>query len=235
MSETIPIPGFADPVSSLTHLLGAAIFAVLSVPLLWRASHSKAALASEAIFCIGAVSLLAISGIYHSVNPDGAARQILRRLDHAAIFILIAASFTPAHIILFRGWKRWGILSLVWLFGLVAMTWKMIYFDEMSRAVGVSLYLIMGWIGTGTGILLWQSFGFRFMLPIFLGGVAYSIGAILQNLGWPTLVPGVFQAHELFHILVLIALGIHWAFNYSIADGMRTAPVKTLNAKKLAA
>lgn len=235
MTEIIPIPGIADPVSSLTHLLGAAVFAILSVPLLWRARHCKECLVSEAIFCIGAVALLAISGTYHLVNPEGTARLVLRRLDHAAIFILIAASFTPAHIILFSGWKRWGILSLVWIFGLVAMTWKMIYFDDMSRAVGVSLYLIMGWIGTGTGILLWRSFDFRFMLPIFLGGVAYSLGAILQNMNWPNLVPGVFQAHELFHILVLIGLGIHWSFNYAIADGVRTAPGKKVGAEKLAA
>ena len=235
MYEPIPIPGFSDPVSSLTHLLGAAVFAVLSIPLLWRARHARSALASEAVFCLGAVALLAISGTYHMVDPESGARNLLRRLDHAAIFVLIAASFTPAHIILFRGWKRWSILSLVWIYAAVAITLKMIYFDEIHKAVGVSLYLIMGWIGAGTGVLLYRGFGLRYLKPILFGGIAYSAGAVLQAAKWPVLWPGVLQWHELFHVLVLIGLGLHWSFNYAIADGLQPAPVHSDRAPKLAA
>ena len=234
MNDIIPIPGFADPFSSLSHLLGAGVFAVLSIPLLWRARHDRSALISEAVFCFGVVFLLSMSGVYHLID-DGTAKDVMRRLDHAAIFVLIAASFTPAHIILFRGWKRWAILALVWTFAIVAISLKMVYFEEIHKAIGISLYLIMGWIGIGTGILLWRHHGFRFMLPILLGGIAYSVGAMLQGLQWPVIIPGVLQWHELFHVLVLVGLGFHWAFNYRIADGMDYEPTQSLEPKRLAA
>ena len=60
---------------------------------------------------------------------------------------------------------------------------------------------------------------FDFVEPILWGGIAYSIGAVLEFVHWPVLVPGVVQWHEVFHIAVLIGLGFHWAFVYAIADG----------------
>lgn len=226
MHDIVPIPGFADPFSSLSHLLGAAIFFALSFPLLWRARHSRSTWISEAVFCFGAVFLLSMSGVYHLLDDGTGAKRVMRFLDHAAIFVLIAASFTPAHIILFSGWRRWGVLAVVWIYAATAIALKMMYFDEIQRSVGITLYLIMGWIGLATGIMLWRHYGFRFMLPILLGGIAYSVGAILQGLKWPVILPGVFQWHELFHVLVLVGLGTHWAFNYRIADGRdRQTPV----------
>ena len=234
MYDIIPIPGFADPFSSLSHLLGAGVFAALSIPLLWRARHCRSAWTSEAVFAFSAVFLLTMSGVYHLMD-DGEAKTVMRRLDHAAIFVLIAASFTPAHIILFRGWKRWVILALVWLFAIVSITLKMVYFDEIQKSIGVSLYLIMGWIGTGTGILLWRQYGFRFMSPILLGGIAYSVGAVMQGIKWPVIIPGVVQWHELFHVLVLVGLSIHWAFNYRIADGRDYVSPECVEPDRLAA
>lgn len=235
MYDIVPIPGFADPFSSLSHLLGAVVFLGLSFPLLWRARHSRANWISEAVFCFGAVFLLSMSGVYHLLDNDGSAKRVLRFLDHAAIFVLIAASFTPAHIILFRGWRRWGILALVWVYAATAISLKMVYFDEINKAIGISLYLIMGWIGLGTGIMLWRHYGFRFMLPILLGGIAYTVGAILQGLKWPVIVPGVIQWHELFHVLVLVGLGLHWAFNYRIADGQDRKTLEHDEPERLAA
>lgn len=235
MENIIPIPGFADPFSSLSHLLGAGVFLLLSIPLLWRARHSTANWISEAVFCFGAVLLLSMSGVYHLLDDGSAAKRVMRFLDHAAIFVLIAASFTPAHIILFRGWKRWGILTLVWVFAVTAISLKMVFFDDIQKAIGISLYLIMGWIGLGTGILLWREYGFKFMLPILFGGIAYSLGAMLQALKWPVIVPGIIQWHELFHVFVLIGLTFHWAFNYRIADGKDYRAPESAEPERLAA
>ncbi|MCC6494124.1 MAG: hemolysin III family protein [Pirellulales bacterium] len=215
----ISIPGFADPVSSLSHLVGAGVFLVMGTFLVRRGAGSAARMASLAIFSFGAVLLLSISGVYHLLQRDGTPREVLRVLDHAAIFVLIACSFMPPHVILFRGPWRWGMLVAVWTFAAAAITVKSVFFGVLPEIVGTGLYLGMGWIGLISGIALWRRFGFAFIAPLLWGGVAYSIGAVLDVLHWPVLVPGVVQWHEVFHVAVLAGLTLHWAFIYGIADG----------------
>ncbi len=227
MAETISIPGFSEPFSSLSHLLGAVVFLVLSVPLLKRGRGNTARTVSLLVFCVGTVILLSISGVYHLLDPAGNARYVLRRLDHAAIFVLIACSFTPIHIILLRGWRRWGVLLVMWTFAIVAIALKTIYFAELTPRQGLAMYLAMGWAGLYTVFLLWRRFGFEFILPAVYGGLAYSVGAVFENLHLPILLPGVIQWHEVFHVAVLIGLGFHWAFVFQIADG-RTSPQSDL-------
>jgi len=218
------IPGFADPFSSLSHLIGAGIFLALSWFLVRRGQGDWLRVASLLVFSAGSVALLSISGVYHLLTPGGAPRHILQVLDHAAIFILIACSFTPVHVILFRGWGRWGILTLVWLYAYAAITLKSIYFTSMPQSLGLGLYLGMGWIGAYTGLSIWRRYGYELMALILWGGVAYSIGAVLEFIHWPVLIPGVIQWHEVFHIAVLIGLGFHWALIYTVADGRLTPP-----------
>jgi len=217
--DIIPIPGFFQPFSSLSHLLGAVVFAGFSLPLLLRGRGDGPRLTGLAIFCLGTVLLLAISGTYHMLNPAGSARPLVRRLDHAAIFVLIACSFTPSLIILFRGKTRAGLLLLVWLYAIVAIVFKMSYFDQISSHQGLVLYLVMGGIGIFPCISLGRRYGWLFLQPIVLGGIAYALGGTLESFHWPVMVPGVIQWHEVFHIAVLIGLGFHWAFVFTIADG----------------
>lgn len=214
-----PIPGFSDPFASLSHLLGALIFLAISFFLVRRGAGNAARVVSLAIFSFGAIFLLSISGTYHLLDPDGAARRVMRVLDHAAIFVLIACSFTPIHVILFRGVGRWGALLVIWTFAVVAIVCKSVFFYSMPEWLGLSLYLGMGWIGLASGLALYRHYGFAFVAPILWGGLAYSIGAVLDHMKWPELLPGTVRAHEVFHLAVLIGLGFHWSFVYSIADG----------------
>jgi len=219
----ISIPGFADPFSSLSHLVGAGVFLVLGVFLIRRGLGDVGRVASLAVFVFGGVLLLSISGVYHMLPSNGPARDVLQRLDHAAIFILIACSFTPPHAILFRGPGRWGMLLLIWTFAVVSISVKMFFFGDMPAALGTGLYLGMGWIGLASGLVLWRRFGFSLVAPLLWGGVAYSVGAVLDILRWPVLVPGVVQWHEVFHLFVLTGLAFHWAFIYGVADGRLSA------------
>ena len=181
-------------------------------------------MASLVIFCLGAVLLLSTSGLYHLLTPDGGARAVVRRLDHAAIFVLIACSFTPAHTILFRGWGRVGALLLIWGVAFAGITLKMVYFNQMPEWLGITLYLGMGWLGAFSSIALWRRYGFDFIQPVFWGGVAYTVGALMEGMHSPVLMEGVIQSHELLHVAVLIGLGCHWVFNYQIADGLIALP-----------
>ncbi|HMP06951.1 MAG TPA: hemolysin III family protein, partial [Lacipirellulaceae bacterium] len=212
MSSLTAIPGFAEPFSSMSHLAGAALFLVLGVALGRRGRGDALRVASLVVFVAGSVLLLSVSGVYHLLDPAGTPRYVLKVLDHAAIFVLIACSFSPVHIILFRGWGRWGMLALVWGFAATAITLKTMYFTSMPDGLGLALYLGMGWLGVYSGTSIWRRFGRRYMEPILLGGLAYSIGAVLEFSRWPVVWPGVIQCHEVFHLAVLVVLGFRWAF-----------------------
>ncbi len=219
LAEIVSIPGFYEPFSSLTHLLGAVLFAILSALLLYRGRGDQARLLSLLIFSVSGVLLLATSGWYHLLNHYGGTRDVVQKMDHAAIFVLIASTFTPIHYILFRGWGRWGMLAVIWSIASLGILLKLIYFDQLSPTLSLLLYLGMGWLGLYSGISLWRRHGLPFIQPIFWGGVVYSLGALVGSQTWLTVVPGVVQGHELFHLAVLVGLALHWTFIYHIADG----------------
>jgi channel protein (hemolysin III family) len=223
-----PIPGFSDPVSSLTHLVGAGVFACLAVFLLWRGRGNPARLISLGVYAVSTVLLLSLSGVYHLLSPNTGGRTVLQRLDHDAIFVLIAGTFTPMHIILFRGPWRWAPLLFVWTAAVTGVTLKSIFFTSLPEWLGLVLYLSMGWFGAVSGTVLWSRHGWTFIRPLLWGGVAYSIGGLLEFLQWPTLIPGVVGPHDLFHVGVLVGAGLHWKFVAQFAHGilppLRTRP-----------
>ncbi|MDH5326564.1 MAG: hemolysin III family protein [Gammaproteobacteria bacterium] len=227
--EILPIPGFSDPFSSITHLVAAAVFFALGVVLVLRGKGSVNRQIMLGLFVFSVVFLLSMSGVYHLLAPGGTARDILQRMDHAGIFFLIAGSFTPVHGVLFRGWRRWGILSLVWAIAICGIVFKSIYFHEMSEWLGLSIYLLMGWIGALTGLLLYRRYGFQFIKLLIYGALAYTLGAVLEFLRYPIIVPGVVGPHELFHVAVLFGIGYHWAFINKFSDGI-TPPSKLSHA-----
>ncbi len=216
--DIYPIPGFSHPVSSLTHLLGAGVFAVLGVFLLRRGRGNIARILSLGVFAFTCVFLLSMSGVYHLLTPGGLGHNVLQRLDHAAIFALIAGSFTPLHVTLFRGLWRWGVLLLIWALAATGITLKVIFFSAIPEWLSLALYLGMGWIGLASGIALGRRHGFAFIKPLLFSGLSYTLGGLLEFLRWPVIVPGVLGPHELFHGAVLAGIGFHWRFLWVTLD-----------------
>ena len=219
-SSVLSIAGFSDPVSSLSHLAGAAVFAVLAVVLLHRARGDTGRMTSLWVFALSCVLLLSFSGVYHLLAPGTDERALLKRLDHAAIFVLIAGSFTPVHVILFRGAWRWGMLTIVWGAAVAGLVLKTVFFSTVPESLGLSMYLGLGWLGIFSGIALARRYGMRFIQPILWGAVAYTAGAVFEFLRWPVLLAGVVGPHELFHLAVLAGISCHWAFILRIAAGV---------------
>src|SRR5687768_10953745 len=137
----LSIPGFSDPVSSLTHLAAAVVFAILGGFLIAQGRGDARRVISLAVFAASCVLLLSFSGVYHLLAPATAARGVLMRLDHAAIFVLIAGSFTPVHAILLR--ERWQRHLLGWIWGaaIAGLTLKTVYFDAVPAWLGLLMYL----------------------------------------------------------------------------------------------
>ncbi len=210
--KVYPIPGFADPFSSLLHLAAALVFSILAVRLLQRGRGSIGRWLELAIFAFSAVFLLSMSGVYHLLALGGTARMVLQRLDHAGIFLLIAGSFTPVHGILFKGFWRWGFLAFIWVTAITGITLKTIFFASIPEWVSLVIYLGLGWLGLLSGFLLARRFGFSFIKPLLYSGLAYSLGGISEYLRWPVLIPGVIGPHELFHIAVIVGIALHWHF-----------------------
>ena len=210
MNDWYSLPGFHQPFSSFSHLLGAFIFAVFSWLLLRLAWNDRRCFWLVAIFAAATVALLSLSGAYHMLEPGGTARAVMLRLDVAAIFVLIAASFTPLHGILFRGWKCWGMLLIVWSIAITGLTLRMIFFDSISIWLGHSVFVLMGWQGIVSAHLIWKHHGWRWLVPLVCGGVLYTLGATSNAFRWPIIVPYVWGPHETHHLTVLAGLGCHW-------------------------
>ena len=223
----LSIPGFSDPVSSLTHLTAAVVFAILGPFLVARGSGGALRAISLAVFAFSCVLLLSLSGVYHLLTPETAARGVLLRLDHAAIFVLIAGSFTPVHAILLRDRWHWHLLAWIWGAAIVGLTLKTVYFDAVPLWLGLMMYLGLGWLGLISTIALARRFGVRFVLPLVWGALAYTFGAVAEFLGWPVLVAGVVGPHEIFHLAVVAGISFHWAFIRGIAAGQSTGALDT--------
>ena len=211
--ETISLPGFSEPVSSWTHLFGAGMLGGLGMWLLSRVwGTGRARFASFTVFVLGGVFLFSMSGTYHLLEPGGVPRMVLRRLDHAAIFVLIAATFTPVLVDGFRGMLRSGLLTGVWLAALMGIVLKTIWFEDIPEGVGLGLYFGLGWFGLVTGGLAAMKFGIRALLPMLYGGIAYTVGAIFDFMLWPVVIDGVIGPHEVFHFFVLAGVLFHFGF-----------------------
>lgn len=183
---------------------------MLGIRLLVISSVKDAKIISLYVFIFSVVFLLSMSGVFHLLSPHTPGREVLQRLDHAAIFILIAGSFTPTHILLFKGWQRWLVLSFVWLAAITSITLKTIFFHDMPEWLSLFLYLGLGWVGLLSAYLIHhhQYRGVNRFLA--LGALAYTIGAGLEFSRYPILVAGVIGPHEIFHVFVIIGISMHW-------------------------
>ena len=231
MEDWYTLPGFNQPMSSMSHLIGALVYLVLSFILLRRAWRTRSTFWNAFLFAFAAVVLLSLSGVYHMFSPEGKPGRVMIRLDVAAIFFLIAATFTPIHGLLFTGWKRWGILIPLWIIAITGITLRTIFFDSIHLVVGTGIFLLMGWIGGLSSWFLWKKYGWAAVGPTLWGGIMYTIGAVGDAVGWPTIIPKVWGSHETFHFFVLAGLGFHWNFVSQIVEG-RIKPLVTTETER---
>ena len=218
--EIQPYLGCYEPLSALSHLVGAVVFLALSVPLIRRARGSRLRVVVVSVFACTAFLVLAASGLYHLAHEGTLAREIFRRLDHSAIFIFIAGTFTAAHGILFRGLMRWGVLAFVWGVALTGVAVKSALLEAIPESVGLSWYLGLGWVGIFSASVVWRRYGTRFVAPLLVGAALYTGGALCEFARAPILVAGIVGPHELFHFAVLGGIASHWRFIASFAGGL---------------
>ncbi len=186
------------------HAAAALVAAVGGTYLVVLSSGDPPRQLSMAVYGAGLAVLFAGSALYHVHTWTPVRGAILRRIDHANIFVLIAATYTPLAVNILSGWWRVGILSAVWGAALVGIA-AAIAGVQTRRALRAGLYVAMGWIalaafGQLPAALPWPAIGL-----LITGGVLYSVGAVLYARRWPDLWPRIFGYHEVFHLVTIAA------------------------------
>ena len=105
----------------------------------------------------------------------------------------------------------------MWTLAITGLTLKTIFFHQLPEWLGLTFYLGMGWLGLITALLMYQHYGWRFLKPLVYGAMAYTLGALVDFMQFPTLVPGVVGPHELFHLGVLLGIAYHWILVNQVA------------------
>jgi channel protein (hemolysin III family) len=183
-----------------------------ALPLIRLGRGSRLHRTALTVYAVCVVVLLAISGTYHSLDEGGTARTVMRRVDYFAIWLLIAGTFTAVHGVMCRGfWRRW-MLTFVWFFAAVGITLQILWFRFFSGVPGLILYLGVGWIGLGSIVVLGRQIGFRAVRPMWIAGLFYSAGAILEAVRQPVIIPHWIGPHETFHLAIIVGVAIHWQF-----------------------
>lgn len=157
-----------------------------------------------ALYSITAIMLFSVSAIYHRVPWVATKKKIWRRWDHANINLLIAGSYTPFAVALLDDHDRNILLTVVWIGALFGVALR-VFWVSAPRWLYVANYLILGWVAVIYTPQLYNKGGLWVLLPILIGGLLYSVGAIFYALKRPGRNAKYFGFHELFHIFVLAA------------------------------
>ena len=206
-----------DPISSLTHLLGAVISIPLTVILIVQSARHATAwhVVSFSIFGAAMLLLYTASAAYHMLPISDAAQNILRRIDHMMIFVLIAGTYTPICLLPLRGAWGYTLLGLVWGIAAAGIVLKALWL-EAPRWLSTAIYVLMGWIVVIAMYPLVQSVAANSLWLLFAGGVTYTIGAVIYALKKPYFHFRYFGFHELFHLFVMGGSAFHAVFMFRL-------------------
>ncbi|MCU1514609.1 MAG: hemolysin [Microbacteriaceae bacterium] len=170
---------------------------------------------SSAVFVLCSLLLFGISALYHRINWSPKNKRLLKRLDHANIFLLIAGSYTPITVLALPPAKAVLLISLVWGGALLGILFR-VFWIGAPRWLYVPLYLLLGYASFAFIVDFFQANALMMTL-ILVGGLFYTLGAVAYGFKRPNPIPGVFGFHEIFHAFTLLAFLCHWTAIFIIA------------------
>ena len=230
---------FREPFSAWSH----GIWLLASLPatvVLWRScGGGRARRISFLIFGLSLAACALGSTLYHGVRLDVGWLDFFERMDHVGIHLLIAGSYTPLAWNLLRGPWRWGTLTAVWT-ATVLGCGLLLANVRLPAPLRTCEYLAMGWGALLCYFEMARVISHRAMRPLVVGGVLYSVGAVLNLFQTPVLWPGVFGSHEMFHLWVMAgSLSHFWfmltavvPFAYATGAGADPRPVPVWDAER---
>lgn len=208
MSHTLKL--FRDPVSGLTHLLGAALgVAGLVFLVLHTEARESRVFMAVAVYGVSMVLLYASSAAYHLLNVAPERRARLRQLDHAMVPVFIAGTYTPFCLIALNGWIGDAVLIAVWGLALGGLL-KSLFWIHSPRWITAGLFVLMGWLIVVAAVPLAKAVTPETFVYILSGGVAYTLGAAIYAKKWPDPWPPSFGFHEIWHLFVMAGSTLHF-------------------------
>ena len=170
---------------------------------------------ASAIFLVTSMLLFGTSALYHRFDWSTRAKGVLKRIDHANIFLLIAGTYTPISVLALPPAKSTLLLSLVWGGALIGILFR-VFWVGAPRWLYVALYLVLGWAAL---MYIGDLFAANaiMMTLVLVGGLLYTVGAIVYALKRPNPWPGHFGFHEIFHVCTVLAFLCHWTAALIIA------------------
>jgi len=198
-----------------SHLTGGVAAVVGTVFLSLVASYSASALITALIYGLSVIFLFSASSFYHAFKKTENEVSFWRRMDRLAIFCMIAGTYTPICYLYLDGAWRWSMIAIQWGlvgFGLVSQ----LFFPRAPRVFYAMIYLVMGWLAIIPIRQMLAAMTAVQTVLLFAGGLFFTAGGIIYATKRPRLFPGVFSFHELFHIMVLLGGGFHYAMIYIV-------------------
>jgi hemolysin III len=163
------------------------------------------------IYALSVAALFGTSALYHRITwASQAARRWMRRLDHSMIFFLIAGTYTPFALLVLDGDLATVILIVVWAGALAGVLMKLVWIDAPKALVAVT-YVMLGWVAVAAFPTMIERLGVTASTLVAVGGLLYTLGALVYAFQRPDPAPSVFGYHEVFHALVILAAALQYA------------------------
>ena len=217
--HTAPDPGPSEPVAEIVQAVkpklrgwlhaGAAPLALAAGIVLVSLAPTGLGRLGGAVFLAASVLLFGTSGVYHRGTWDRPWDGILRRLDHANIYVFIAATYTPLALLLLTGPSRVVLLSVIWAAALGGMIFRLCWLSA-PRWLYTALYLVMGWAAVGWLGAFLAAGGPAVLVLILAGGACYTAGAVVYGRRHPDPSPAWFGFHEIFHACTIAGFACHY-------------------------
>jgi len=192
-----------EPVSGLTHFFTAiaAIAGLVALLIVGRGDTGKQI--SLLVYGLSVLLMFFSSAAYHMVQAQPQWVRVLRKLDHSAIYVLIAGTYTAYCYSYLSGAWRWGVLGVIWALAVIGVVVK-VFVIKAPRWVTAGVYVAMGWLGVLMPRQVLLSLPAGALVCLIVGGVIYTLGALVyitRKMDW---FPGVFGFHEVWHIFVIL-------------------------------
>jgi hemolysin III len=208
-----------EPMSFLTHFIGAIFAVVALILLIVKASVYGSAwhIVGFSVFGSALVALYLASSLYHIVPKESVWKSRLQVIDHSMIFLLIAGTYTPIMLTVLRGGWGWSIFGVVWGLAILGITSKFVgpIRRRIPHWIIVVIYAVMGWIALIAIVPIMRMFSNQALALLFSGGAAYTLGIIFFALDTKVERTSKWYGHhEIWHLFVLAGSACHFALIY---------------------
>jgi hemolysin III len=206
-----------ERISCYSHLAG--VFAAIAgmVYLIYVARTSAAHIAVSIVYGFSVILLFSASASYHALKQDENEISLWRKLDHSAIFFMIAGTYTPVCYVYLSGYWKWSIIIIQWALVAAGMFLKFFYLHA-PRYFSTIIYVLMGWIGIAAIKEFLAAMPPIAVFYLFAGGISYTVGAIFYAIKRPDVESGL-GFHEIFHLFVLLGGTFHYLLVYTALAG----------------